>query len=209
MDTLQIRIPKAGKSIEIDADTVNSLDPSIFQEIIVAGLEALLNKRMSKITGVTKLEGAEKADAQASAFKIANENLAKLKAGESLTRKKTEGPKLSAQVRAEAMRLARMIIKDSIREAGMRVSEVETKVITEAAKQYLAGEGGPALIAQAEANLAKKPKVETKIDLSALGVAVSPKLVAKLKAEKAERKTQGSAASAGRVTRRGQRPTAH
>ena len=81
-DTLSIPITKAkGQSIEVDP---SELSDDVYQYILTEGLKVVLNARMAKVGAVTKLEGKDLAAAQAAAMKIANENLADLKAGKTV-----------------------------------------------------------------------------------------------------------------------------
>lgn len=199
MASMNIKVTKAGKSLEVD---LQDLPDEAYQFVLQKGLEALLNARMSKV--LTKdLEGEKLAEAQAAALKIAEENLASLKAGK-ITKarggaKDANGNKVAANVMTEARRLAKEVVKNEIRAAGMKISHVEASVITKAANELIAAD--PSFIENAKANIEARSAVKSAINIADL-VHESPKLVAKAEAAKAERKTQLSAKQAGKAAPR-------
>ena len=199
MSTMNIKVTKAGKSLEVD---LQELPDEAYQFVLQKGLEALLNARMSKV--LTKdLEGEKLAEAQARALEIAKENLSNLKAGK-ITKarggaKDANGNKVAANVMTEARRLAKEVVKNEIRAAGMKISHVEASVITKAANELIAAD--PSFIENAKANIEARSAVKSAINIADL-VHESPKLVAKAEAAKAERKTQLSAKQAGKAAPR-------
>ena len=199
MATLNVPITKAGSSLSIDTD---ALPEESFRAVVEAGLKALLNLGMSKI--LTKgLEGDKLVEAQAAALAKATENLDNLKAGKvkrgRATAKDANGNKVSGPVMTEARRLAKEVVKNEIRAAGMKISHIEASVITKAANELIAAD--PSFITKATENLEARSQVKTTINISTL-VHESPKLVAKAEKAKAERKTQLSAKQAGKVAPR-------
>ena len=199
MSTMNVKVTKAGKSLEVD---LQELPDEAYQFVLQKGLEALLNARMSKV--LTKdLEGEKLAEAQARALEIAEENLSSLKAGK-ITKarggaKDANGNKVAANVMTEARRLAKEVVKNEIRAAGMKISHVEASVITKAANELIAAD--PSFIENAKANIEARSAVKSAINIADL-VHESPKLVAKAEAAKAERKTQLSAKQAGKAAPR-------
>ncbi len=199
MASMNIKVTKAGKSLEVD---LQELPDEAYQFVLQKGLEALLNARMSKV--LTKdLEGEKLAEAQAAALKIAEENLSNLKDGK-ITKarggaKDANGNKVAANVMTEARRLAKEVVKNEIRAAGMKISHVEASVITKAANELIAAD--PSFIENAKANIEARSAVKSAINIADL-VHESPKLVAKAEAAKAERKTQLSAKQAGKAAPR-------
>lgn len=199
MATLNVPITKAGSSLSIDTD---ALPEESFRAVVEAGLKALLNLGMSKI--LTKgLEGDKLVEAQAAALAKATENLDNLKAGKvkrgRSTAKDANGNKVSGPVMTEARRLAKEVVKNEIRAAGMKISHIEASVITKAANELIAAD--PSFITKATENLEARSQVKTTINISTL-VHESPKLIAKAEKAKAERKTQLSAKQAGKVAPR-------
>ena len=199
MSTMNIKVTKAGKSLEVN---LQDLPDEAYQFVLQKGLEALLNARMSKV--LTKdLEGEKLADAQSAALKIAEENLANLKAGK-ITKarggaKDANGNKVAANVMTEARRLAKEVVKNEIRAAGMKISHVEASVITKAANELIAAD--PSFIENAKANIEARSAVKSAINIADL-VHESPKLLAKAEAAKAERKTQLSVKQGGKIAPR-------
>ncbi|MDR3572237.1 MAG: hypothetical protein P4L50_00110 [Anaerolineaceae bacterium] len=207
---VKIPIPKAGPDAFLEVDLDGSVMPdAIFQQIVLAGLEVVLNKRMSskKIGAITKKTGAELEAAQAEAMKVAKENLENLYKG-SIGRKGKAKAKdeLDRTVRTEARRLARELVKNEIRKAGGKPSHYSAAEITKFADVFI--DRDASIIEKAKANLASREiiipdkvdeseKAKAKADLEALGLKPDPKKVAKAEAEKAERKTQLSAKQAG------------
>ena len=199
MATLNIPVTKAGTTLSVDTD---ALPEDAFRSVVEAGLKALLNLGMSKI--LTKgLEGDQLSDAQDAALAKATENLENLKSGKDkkgrAAAKDANGNKVSGPVMTEARRLAKEVVKNEIRAAGMKISHIEASVITKAANELIAAD--PSFIAKATENLESRSQVKSAVDISAL-VHESPKLVAKANAAKAERKTQLSAKQAGKVAPR-------
>lgn len=199
MATLNVPITKAGAALSVDTD---ALPEEAFRAVVEAGLKALLNLGMSKI--LTKgLEGDKLSEAQAAALAKATENLDNLKAGKvkrgRSTAKDANGNKVSGPVMTEARRLAKEVVKNEIRAAGMKISHIEASVITKAANELIAAD--PSFITKATENLEARSQVKTTINISTL-VHESPKLVAKAEKAKAERKTQLSAKQAGKVAPR-------
>ena len=199
MGIMNIKVTKANRTIAVDT---SELPDEAYQFVLQKGLEALMNARMSKI--LTKdLEGDKLAEAQEAAAKIAEENLSNLKAGKiSKGRggtKDANGNKVSAVVMTEARRLAKEVVKNEIRAAGMKISHVEASVITKAANELIAAD--PSFIEQATANIEGRKAVKSAINIADL-VHESPKLVAKAEKAKAERKTTLSAEQAGKAAPR-------
>lgn len=149
------------------------------------------------------MEGDELKAAKELALEKANENLQMLKEGK-LEIKSASSPKASAprNVMTEARRIAKEIVKNQLRANNITISHVEPKVITAAANKMLEGPSGAEIIEQATTNVAAREAKAPKLDLKALGIEVSPKLVAKAEKAKAERKTQLSATQAGKVKSR-------
>lgn len=195
MSVLQIPIVKAnGRVMEFDT---KELSDGILLAAIEIGLKELANARMSKIK-TKDLEGAALAEAQDAAWEAAEKNKQSLLDGK-LTKTK-RGAKAAADgvpkgVMAEAMRLARKIVKDTIKDNKMRIGDFTASEITALAKEVL--ENDQSLLEVAAENLAKRiaPKVALKLQ-------PNPELVAKNNAkaatEKAARKGTLSATQAGK-----------
>lgn len=133
---------------------VGDLPDEMYKLVMAEGLKAVINSvGMSKIMpGVTKLEGKAKEERVAAILAQAQENVEALYKG--TINKKGRKAKASGAVQTEAMRLAKMLVKDHIRNSGQKIGAYTAKEITAAAKTVL--EGNPRLIQQAEANLAER-----------------------------------------------------
>lgn len=223
MAQVTIGVKTGAGSVSINTD---DLPLEVFEAAVVLGLKELVHKGMSK---VTKANIPDDAARKAELLKIATENALELCKSEGegedrryvgkvkLDNKRASGPKVSGAVKTEAMRLARNLVKDEIKKAGMKVSHVAASEITAAAKAYL--EAYPDLLKKAEENVkereaAVKAEGETKkLDIKSI-IKVDPKLVAKAAEKNAKAKAgKGetiSAAQAGQVNKR-QKPqaTAH
>jgi hypothetical protein len=223
MGVLNIPVVKAGgKTIAIDTDT--DLDDRMFKLALEEGLKVLINAKMSKITAQSKLEGAELEASQAAAMEIAEKNLAAIKAGE--FKKGGRGAsasstKIPREVMTEARRLAKEVIKNEIRAAGMKISHVEPRDITAAANNLL--ETDPSYIEQAKANIEARnvvapvatdnpeAKAAAAAKLASLGFAgESEKKLKEAEERKVKSKAVLSATQAGKAApRKGAQPTAH
>jgi hypothetical protein len=200
MTVMSIPITKGAASIDIDTDKIPQ---EMYEEALYLGLKEMANRKMSKIT-VAKLEGEDLAKARAAAMEVAAKNVAEINAGTFKVHGQKASAKVSGAVMTEAMRIARNVIKDTLKAAGHKISHYKAAQITEAAKQIVSQ-----YVAQAEENLAKRAQPPGAIDLSALvtGMKTDPELVAKAEKAKAEKKTQLSAKQAGMVATRA-KPTA-
>lgn len=203
MAKLNIPITKGGASIEVDTD---SMPESMYIMAMQEGLKVMLNKRMSKVT-VAKLEGEKLAEAREAAMVIARKNYEEVMAGTMKGGRVAGAAKISGVVMTEARRLAKEVVKNEIRAAGLKVSHVEASAITKLANELIASD--QSYVAQATENIEKRKAKVNEDQAAALaflqklgGVAESPKLVAKAEKEKAEKKSTLSALQAGKVAPR-------
>lgn len=208
MTILQVQITKAGnRLLEVDTDKIPD---DIYTDLFIEGVKPALNKRMSKI--LTKgLEGDALVEAQNAAYAIAQENLDSIYSGK-LRKSRAQpttadGKKVSGVVMTEARRLAKEVVKNEIRAAGMKISHVEASEITKAANALISAD--PSFIEQATVNIEARTQVKPAVDISSL-IHESPKLKAAAEKAKAERKSTLSAKQAGKVApRKGTAPTAN
>lgn len=208
MAILQVPITKAGKTAYIEID-VDAIPPEVYTEVVLQGLKVLANRGASKIT-VAKLEGEELAKAQQAAMDQGHKQIAAILDGTiKLTGSKSK-TKASGAVMTEARRLAKNLVKDMMKEKGIKISHVDAKTITSAANELI--DAMPELIAQAEENLKAREAIPTagKIDISAL-IKVNPSKVAAAEAKKAKDKANAplSAKQAGKTKARGSKPGAN
>lgn len=201
----------------VDVDTAK-LPDDVYREALYQGLKALAERNMSKITKANIPDEATRkseilAKAQANVEDMYSHTAAKPKV--KITGAKPV-KKASGKVMTEAMRIARGLVKDFMRQNKIKQSTVPASEITAAAKALI--ENDPSIITTAEANLAAAEAKPIKVDLGSI-IKVDPKLVAKDEAAKAkkaaEKGTTLSAKQAGKVAprARGSKPapqaTAH
>ncbi len=165
-------------SINLDA-----LPPDVYTEILLQGCKTLVNRGMSDVTGPK----TEKSKAIAS--DIAEKNVNAMYDGKVRLSTGVRTKVKTGAINTEAMRLARVLIRDTLKAAGEKVSHYSAKAITELAKEYLESEDGNELVAQAAENIKAREEQEkaskAKIDISK--IKPDPKLVeaSKLKSKKA------------------------
>lgn len=203
MAILSVPVTKGKGFIEIDVDAIPA---EVYTEVVLQGLKVLLNRGASKITKENIPNPEElKAEAMVAAEK---QKTAIMDGSIKLTGSKAKSKETGA-VMTEARRLAKNLVKDMMKEKGIKISHVDAKDITAAANELL-GEM-PELIETAKANLAAREAIPTagKIDISAI-IKVNPKKVAKAEAEKAEKRKNAplSAKQAGKTKARGSKPGA-
>jgi len=110
-----------------------------------------------------------------------------------------DGTKVSGVVMTEARRLAKEVVKNEIRAAGMKISHVEASEITKAANEIIASD--PSYIETAQANIEARTAKVVSVNIKSL-VHESPKLVAAAAKRKAESAVQLSSKQAGKVAPR-------
>lgn len=177
MALLKIPVVKGKGTVEIDTDTIPE---AMYAAALEAGLKVLVNGGTSKIT---KAQYPNEEELKAAAMAKANERVSEINAGTLKIAGKKAASKTSGAVNTEAMRLAKALVKDSMREQGLKISHYKASEITAAAKVML--EQMPELITQAEENLAKRKEtpVAQKVDLASI-MKADPELVAKADAKK-------------------------
>lgn len=193
MGLMQIVVTKGKGTVDIDTD---KLPDEVYQAALAEGLKAFVNKGMSKI--MTKgLEGTELESAQQAAMTKAQENASACLDGTiKLPGRKAKAKGASGAVMTEARRLARNLIKDEMKRAGIKISHVEASEITKAANALL--DQDPSIVETAKANIAERDKVDVgaKINIKAL-IKESPKLIKAAEERKAKSKNTLSAKQAG------------
>jgi hypothetical protein len=216
MAKIQIPIPKAGVGVtfEVDTDTFNddTFPLPVYLEIMLQGCKTLLNRGQSKLKSSKGLEGNALTAAQAAILAVVQVQYEAMLKGETrITGGKAKLKGVEREVKAEAMRLARLAVRDAIKASGGKISHYSAKKITEAAEEVLADEErGPQFMEIAKANVAKRHELdepaknadEAKVKggelIKALGLEADPKLVAKAEKSAAEKKAKkGEKVSAG------------
>lgn len=175
-----------GQAVDVDFD---ALPIEVYKEMLYLGAKEYINSvKMSKIgAGLTKLSGTELTKAHDAIIAQAKANAEAMETGKDF---KFHGAKsetkVSGAVQTEAMRLARNLVKDAMKKAGMKISHTPASEITAAAKQVLTNM--PDLYKTAEANLKARAETPVKgIDITKL-VKADPELVKKADAAKAAKK---------------------
>lgn len=188
-----------GESVSVNFD---ELPIEVYKEMLFLGAKEYVNKvGMSKIgAGLTKLEGTELEKAQKAVVAQAQKNVNDMNSGKIKYHGEAKSAtKVSGAVNTEAMRLAKNLVKDAMKKAGLKISHTPASEITAAAKVVLGNM--PDLYKTAEANLeARAATPIVGIDIKSL-VKADPELVAKADAAKAAKKKTGtiSAKQAGMV----------
>lgn len=208
-----LQIPLKGKCGTVAVDPDRITDDAIYEYIFAVGLETVINKvgMSKKAAGITKLTGAAHESAVADVRKQAEDNVKAIYAG--TIKRPGVSSKRSGAVQTEAMRLARGVVKQLLREEGYKTGAIDAKDLTAYAKEVLAT--NPELYKKAEANLAERAKeAETTksggIDIKALlgAKANDESLKAKPKVPPKPRAAKAKTPAAGAVAPR-QKPAPH
>lgn len=210
MAKIQVPIPKAGATFEVDTDVINDdqFPISVYLEVMLQGCKTLLNRGQSKLKSTKGLEGKDKDGAVKAILAEVEKQWEAMKAGETrITGGKAKLKGVEREVKAEAMRLARLAVRDAIKASGGKISHYSAKKITEAAEEVLADEDrGPQFMEIAKANVAKRHEADEPVAnaeeaktkgaslLEALGLKADPALVAKADKAKAKKASKPDAA---------------
>lgn len=183
-----IRVPVAKASSKDDPHFVevcvdqDVLPADVFSEALYLGLKVLANRGMSDIPG-NKSETNRKL-----ARTKAEENVQKLYDGQV---RMTGGKiKTAGAVMTEALKDARVRIREELKRMGKKVSLIAASKITALAKQYLATPQGAELVEAAKAAIAAREAAigEKPIGIDLSGVDHDPKLVKAAEAKKKAKK---------------------
>jgi hypothetical protein len=192
MSKISIPIAKGGESLEIETD---QLSEELFRYVCALGLKAVLNRGMSKLT---KANVPDEAMLKAEAMVIAGKNLEAVYANKVRMTGGVKEKAASGEVNTEAMRLARIAVKDTIKEANGKVSHYAASEITKAAKDLIAADA--TYVEQAKANIEARKSAKPKVAIDVSKIAVSAKKVAEAEAKKAADKAK-------REAKKGDKPT--
>jgi hypothetical protein len=205
---------KGGVEVEVDSSKITDMD--VYQAIFVEGLKAILNKgAVTKLaTGITKKGEAEQADLKKNILVEAEKTRDALYEGQL---KQRGSAKRSGAVNTEAMRLAKALVKQTLRDNGYKISAFDAKELTAFAKEVLASNSD--LYKTAEENLKARAALPVKgLNVAAMlgeragdaDLKAKPKVPPKPRAKKGEGQPI-SAAQAAKVAPRSkpQGATAH
>ena len=199
MGALKIEITKAKQVLEFDTKDVPD---HVYAEAVRQGFKVLLNRGMTKITKELYPKAEELI---AAAFEKAKTTFADLQAGK-IRIIGAKGEKVTGAVNTEAMRIARALVKAEMKNQKIKVSYVEAKVITDAAKDVL--RANPAILEQAKVNVAAREDEAAKLK-EGLAQIVTPGMISakkKAKAEEEKAKAKAEALSATQAGIPAQRP---
>jgi hypothetical protein len=200
---------------KVTVDPAKIVDMDVYEYIFITGLKTVINSLgMSKIaSGITKKTGAAKDEAVKAVMEQAQKTIQAMYDGDLKGAKATT--KRSGAVQTEAMRLAKALVKQTLKDNGYKVGAFGAKEITAYAKEIL--KANPGLYKKAEENLAERAALPVKgLDVGALlgdkkdnpDLKAKPKVPPKAK-PKADKVV--AAAAAGKVppARQKPQPTAH
>jgi hypothetical protein len=192
---LRVPVTKAkGGFVEINTA---ELPDDVYAEALALGVKELANRKMSKIT---KAQYPDADELKAAALAQAQKNVEDIKAGKIKFAGKSSATKVSGAEKTEAMRIARNLIKDTLKREKIKISHVKASEITAAAKVLL--EQDPKIMEQAKANLAARDTIGTgSINIRAL-IHEDPALVAKAEAKAAKEKSGTLSAKQAGMTKK-------
>lgn len=209
---VEIPITKAKRSLQVNTREVPM---EVFREAVYLGFKHLLNNGMTgegfKTAGIA---GAELEKVQTACFARAEENLKAIMAGEIRFSgaPSAKAAKVPAEVKTEAMRLARAAVVQEIKNGGEKVSHYAKSDITKWAKEAL--ENDPSYLKLAEEEIARRKATPVKISLA--GLKPDAKLVkaaedkaAARKSAKAKPETLSKTQAAIPARRGAVKPSAH
>ena len=195
-EPLRIPVIKAkGEYLDIQPD---DLPIVVYKEIMIQGAKVVLNRGQTKIT---KAAYPNPADLRAAALAKAQETLEAMYAGKVRVTGGAKSDKVPREVMTLARNKAKAVIKQQIKDAGMRIGVFKAKDITAAANSMLAE--NPDLIEKARQEWEEMREVKVKgFDVASLKP--SQELIAAAERKKQEKVL--SAAKTGQVAARGRPP---
>lgn len=194
--TLMVPVTKAKGTIEVDT---GQLPEHVYREALVQGLKVLINRGMTKLTK----EAFPDADLlKAAAQEKAEETLQNMYDGKIRIMGGAKSDKVPREVMTEARRIARALVKDGLKRAGVKISYVESSEITKAANVLLADQ--PAILEQAKEEVERRAKAAAKVTIDVKAIPISEKRKAAAEASAAARKADKtlSAAKTGKIATR-------
>lgn len=181
-----VPVTKAGKTAKVEVHS-SKIHDAVYRLALELGLKTIINRGMSKIKSGDKDE----------AMRIALENVENVYTGK-VRGAGVKAKKATGAVMAEARRIAKALVKDAIRAAGKKVSQIKPAVITEYANALI--EKDPSIIVRAEKAIEERSAITVAGDLIA-NIPIDADLVKKTEAAAAKKK-QLSAAQAGKTQTR-------
>jgi hypothetical protein len=180
-------LPEGDKSQNSEAtqDQVNQRE-ELLAYCMQVGVQPLCSRGMAAI-GTRGLEGAELEGQQAKALEVAKANLQKIYDGKIRIVGKKKTPGGDRAITAAARRIARDIVKENIKAAGLKLAHYTAKQITEAADDCIASAEDNWIIEQAKEEIAARSKPTRTVKFDPTTLVADPKLVEKAEARKREK----------------------
>jgi hypothetical protein len=192
--TLMVPVTKAKGTIEVDT---GQLPEHVYREALVQGLKVLINRGMTKLTK----EAYPDADLlKAAAQEKAEETLQNMYDGKIRIMGGAKSDKVPREVMTEARRIARALVKDGLKRAGVKISYVESSEITKAANVLLADQ--PQILEQAREEVERRQKANVTINVKAIPISEKRKAAAEAAAAAKKADKTLSAAKAGKIAAR-------
>jgi hypothetical protein len=166
---IDIPVTKAGHTVMVKFDT-DKPSPAVFAYLVALGAKQVLARGMTKVKKETDGAAELVAEAVEKNLQAIYEGKVRMTGG---VKQKTAG---KGEVHTEAMRVARIAVKDAIKEKGGKPSLYAASTISELAEKLLVKH--PELIEQAKHRVEarkqeEKPSIDLGIDLDALPVSAS------------------------------------
>lgn len=191
MTVFHVPVPKSKGTVSIDSDRVHE---DCYGPVFAAGLKAVINSGPMLKVLKPKDETDEKAMSEyhAAAMATAQERVEQLITGK-LKFGRASASGADAKTMTEARRIAKQLVKDTLRANGQKVSHYSTADILAAANAVIASD--PTILKMAEENLSKRSAAVVNI---AASLKEDPEATAKAKA-KAATKTKPEKMSPGAI----------
>lgn len=206
-DSLVIPVPKGTYKDDIGSVEVclQAIPRDSYQEILIKGLASIL------VRGMSDIKDKENPKNRALAMEQAQKNLKDVYTSKIRMSKGVRAKGMSGEIKTQAMRDAREIIKAHIKAKGLKVTSYKASEISAEAQNLLDGEYGPEIIAAAKATVEARHKEQGKIKVD-LSIQPDPALVAKAEAKaKRSKKPKADKVPLGEVMQRAKpaQATAH
>lgn len=194
--SLMVPVTKAKGMIEVNT---GMLPEHVYREIIIQGTKVLLNRGMTKLT---KEAYPDPDLLKAAAMEKAEETLQNMYDGKIRIMGGAKSDKVPREVMTEARRIARALVKDGLKRAGVKISYVESSEITKAANVLLADQ--PQILEQAKEEVERRQKAASKVQIDVKSIPISEKRKAAAEAVAAQKKADKtiSAAKTGKIATR-------
>jgi hypothetical protein len=187
---LNIPVVKAKGTIQIET---GKLPEHVYREAMVLGLKVLVNRGQ---TTLTKEAYPQPSQLREASMERAEATLKAMYAGKIRVVGGAKSDKVPREVMTEARRIARNLVKAQLKQAGVKISYVESSEITKAANALLAAD--PSILEQAKEEVDNAQKKKVEIDIAS--IPISQKKMKAAEAKKADKVL--SAKQAGKVATR-------